>query len=188
VFTALASIGALEHLVMKRTGRVLGVPIATLRESYDVGLRDGEQVDLAPHLYDTATVRELSPGRWLLLPAGAETAVDGRSGPGSSRVSMSWVCVGYLEVESGAGTTRFRTRVVVRLVPLSAGILVPLMALVPEPWGWGWTFGPPEHAIPALVMFSFLFGFPIYATYAARSAVLSAHHAVTSAWIAARRD
>lgn len=183
----LGIVALFESLARRRWGFVLGIPIGSLHEDYDCTLDDPREVDLAPHLYDVARVKWLSRARLLLLPLRGEVHMHANSGRSMSSAG-GFMCVGELSVDSHPGTTQFRTRVLLRLVPLLGALVFLVGPYVPRPWGMGWPLPGSGPSLMVSVWPLVLFGgFFVWIVTRARSGVITAHHAVTGAFMTAIR-
>lgn len=183
---AIALFGAIERLARKRWGVVFGVPIGKLVEDYPVDIGRPRDVDLLPHLYDVAQVEWIDDGRLLILPAKGEVNMSASVGPRGTGTSTGFLCIGELRVDARPGALHFRTRVLVRFVPLLGMLLFVIGAYVPAPWGMGWPLpgerGSLMMSLWPLVLFGGIFGVTLVR---ARAGVISGHHAVTSAFMTA---
>lgn len=183
---AIAVFGVLERLARKRWGVVFGVPIGTLVEDYPVDVGKPREVDLSPHLYDVAQVEWVDDRRLLILPAKGEVNMSASVGPRMTGTSTGFLCIGELRVDAGPGALHFRTRVLVRVMPMLGLLLFLIGSYVPAPWGMGWSL-PGERgslmlSLWPLVIFGGIFGVTLVR---ARAGVISGHHAVTSAFVGA---
>jgi hypothetical protein len=182
----LGLVNALEKLARQRWGIVLGVPIATLDEDYPGSIGNPREVDLDPYLYDIGRVEWLTHERLLLSPVNGE--VQTSSGRPRTSASRGIMCVGDLQIDAPPESIRFRTRVRLRIVPTLGFLLFIVGAYVPAPWGMGWPLpGGGEDLLGALWPLILFGGFLAYATVQARSGVITAHHAVTGAFMATLR-
>jgi hypothetical protein len=180
---AIGLIGALEKLARQRWGLVLGIPIANLVEEYAGELGNPREVDLDPHLYDVGRVEWLTDTRLLLIPARGEVHMHAHAGTRTTSRATGFMCIGDLHIDPRAGILHFRTRVLVRIVPLLGALLFVLGPYVPDPWGMDWPLpgrGPLWLAVWPFVLFG---GFFVFTTARARTAVITAHHAVTAAFM-----
>lgn len=188
-FTLLALIGAVEQLTRRR-GIVIGLPIAELVEDYAVTIDNPRGVDVEPHLYDVGRVEWLTDTRLLLFPAHGEVHMHAQVGSHSRSSATSFMCIGDLRIDARPGALHFRTRVILRVVPLLGALLFVFGPYVPEPWGMDWPL-PGQDKYPLLVtlwplvLFGSMFA---YAAVRARRDVVSAHHAVTAAFMSAPAD
>lgn len=183
--TALALVGGLEKLARLRWGVVLGLPIAELVEDYATSIADPRAVDLAPHLHEVGRVEWIGDTRLLLLPAHGEVQMHAYSGSRSRSAATSFMCIGDLRIDARPGALHFRTRVLLRVVPLFGALLFIIGPYVPHPWGMGWPLPgqagrPLWLALWPIVLFGGIFA---YATIRARVDVVSTHHAVTAAFM-----
>jgi hypothetical protein len=186
--SGLGIVALVESLARRRWGVVLGVPITTLHEDYDCTIDDPRAVDLSPHLYEVARVKWLSRVRLLLMPLRGEVDMQARGSGSGAFTGGGFMCVGDLHVDARPGTTHFRTRVLLRVVPLAAALLFLVGCYVPMPWGMGWSL-PGRHpsllwSLGPLVLFGGFFG---VIAARARTGVIAAHHAVTGAFMTAIR-
>jgi hypothetical protein len=181
---AIALIGVLERVARRRWGVVLGVPIATLVEDYPVSIGTPREVDLDPHLYDVAHIEWVDESRLLILPAGGEVHMSAHVGARGLGTSTGFICLGDLRIDAQPNALHFRTRVLVRVMPLLGALLFMFGPYVPLPLGMGWPLpggrAPLFLSLWPLVLFGGIFGFT---TLRARSRVITAHHAVTSAFM-----
>jgi hypothetical protein len=185
VYVAVLGVSELIARFARRSGIELGIPIAQLVEDYPGSIGTPRDVDLGPHLHDVGQVEWLSDTRLLLLPIGGKMNIHGGAGSRSATLS-EFVCVGDLRVDAPPGTIRFRTRVLLRITPLVAVLAFIAMTFsiyAPAPWGM-------SFPVPASVLKLFgpalLFGCVIGVGFArARVGVLTAHHVVTGAFMAA---
>lgn len=184
---ALGLVGALEKLTRHRWGLVLGVPIARLDEDYPGTIGNPREVDLDPHLYDVGSVEWVTDSRALLSPLRGN--MDMYASVGTRRKSMSeLVCVGDLRIDASPGSIRFRTRVLVRIVPLLGALLFIVSAYVPAPWGLGWPLPGGEKPL-LMTLWPLLLpgGAFAFSAVRARTGVITAHHVVTGAFMATLR-
>lgn len=187
-FFALGVVAFVESLARRRWGFVLGIPITTIHEDYDCTIDDPRAVDLSSHLYDVARVKWLSHARLLLLPLGGEVNMHARSGGSSVAAVAGFMCVGDLHVDAHPGTTHFRTRVMLRAVPFVGMLLFLVGGYVPMPWGMGWPLPGQGHSLFLSLWPLLLFGGFLGLIFTrARTGVITAHHAVTSAFMTAIR-
>jgi hypothetical protein len=180
--------GALEKLARQRWGVVLGVPIGKFDEDYPGTIGNPREVDLDPHLYDVGRVQWVTDTRVLLLPVHGDVDMHASSGARATSTASGFMCVGDLRIDASSGSIRFRTRVLLRVVPMLGALLFVFGPYVPDPWGMGWPLpGSGKHlwlSLWPLVAFGGFFG---YAAFKARTGVITAHHAVTGAFMATLR-
>jgi hypothetical protein len=180
--------GALEKLARQRWGVVLGVPIGRFDEDYPGTIENPRAVDLDPHLYDVGRVEWVTDSRVLLLPLDGDVDMHASTGSRRTSTSMGFMCVGDLQIDAPPGSIRFRTRVLLRVVPLLLALLFVVGPYVPDPWGMGWPLPGTGRSLMLSIWPLGLFGgFFVYTAFKARTGVITAHHAVTGAFMATLR-
>jgi hypothetical protein len=180
--------GALEKLARRRWGVVLGVPIGRFDEDYPGTIENPRAVDLDPHLYDLGRVEWVTDSRVLLLPLNGDVNMYASAGSRTTWTSTGFMCVGDLQIDAPPGSIRFRTRVLLRVVPLLLALLFVVGPYVPDPWGMGWPLPGTGRSLMLSIWPLALFGgFFGYTAFKARTGVITAHHTVTGAFMATLR-
>ncbi len=180
--------GGLEKLARQRWGLVLGVPIGEFDEDYPGTIGNPREVDLDPHLYDVGRVEWVDDSRALLLPVHGEMDTSASTEGRTTSTASGFMCVGDLRIDAPTGSIRFRMRVLLRLVPVLGALLFIFGPYVPDPLGMGWPLpGSGQNLLLSLWPVLLFGGMFVYVAVRARTGVITAHHAVTSAFMATLR-